>query len=180
MSPPTQPPGGVEGSRLPLQEGSWHTPCLSIATLAPPSIGQACCTCWRPGGCCCWARAAAAGCWREPLTGCCSCLFHSCFCLVPPPGLSPLFPSSLPLVCACRAASAMPPGMAPMIGCGSMGATWWGGCRLHGGCHPGYCCCLPCHRYVVLFFYPLDWTFVCPTEIIAFSDRIQEIGRAHV
>ena len=29
-------------------------------------------------------------------------------------------------------------------------------------------------RYVVLFFYPLDWTFVCPTEIIAFSDRIAE------
>lgn len=28
-------------------------------------------------------------------------------------------------------------------------------------------------RYVVLFFYPLDFTFVCPTEIIAFSDRIQ-------
>jgi alkyl hydroperoxide reductase subunit AhpC len=22
----------------------------------------------------------------------------------------------------------------------------------------------------VLFFYPLDWTFVCPTEIIAFSE----------
>lgn len=29
-------------------------------------------------------------------------------------------------------------------------------------------------RYVVLFFYPLDFTFVCPTEIIAFSERIQE------
>jgi peroxiredoxin 2/4 len=26
-------------------------------------------------------------------------------------------------------------------------------------------------RYVVLFFYPLDFTFVCPTEIAAFSDR---------
>ena len=25
-------------------------------------------------------------------------------------------------------------------------------------------------RYVVLFFYPLDFTFVCPTEITAFSD----------
>lgn len=25
-------------------------------------------------------------------------------------------------------------------------------------------------KYVVLFFYPLDFTFVCPTEIIAFSD----------
>jgi peroxiredoxin (alkyl hydroperoxide reductase subunit C) len=26
-------------------------------------------------------------------------------------------------------------------------------------------------KWVVLFFYPLDFTFVCPTEIIAFSDR---------
>ena len=26
-------------------------------------------------------------------------------------------------------------------------------------------------KYVVLFFYPLDFTFVCPTEITAFSDR---------
>jgi peroxiredoxin 2/4 len=26
-------------------------------------------------------------------------------------------------------------------------------------------------QYVVLFFYPLDFTFVCPTEITAFSDR---------
>lgn len=29
-------------------------------------------------------------------------------------------------------------------------------------------------KYVVLFFYPLDFTFVCPTEIIAFSDRNEE------
>ena len=26
-------------------------------------------------------------------------------------------------------------------------------------------------KYVVLFFYPLDFTFVCPTEITAFSDQ---------
>ncbi|KAJ1978405.1 peroxiredoxin [Dimargaris cristalligena] len=26
-------------------------------------------------------------------------------------------------------------------------------------------------KYLVLFFYPLDFTFVCPTEIIAFSER---------
>ena len=25
-------------------------------------------------------------------------------------------------------------------------------------------------KYVVLFFYPLDFTFVCPTEIVQFSD----------
>jgi alkyl hydroperoxide reductase subunit AhpC len=29
-------------------------------------------------------------------------------------------------------------------------------------------------KYVLLFFYPLDFTFVCPTEIIAFSDRAKE------
>jgi alkyl hydroperoxide reductase subunit AhpC len=29
-------------------------------------------------------------------------------------------------------------------------------------------------KNVVLFFYPLDFTFVCPTEIMAFSDRIDE------
>jgi len=29
-------------------------------------------------------------------------------------------------------------------------------------------------KYVVVYFYPLDFTFVCPTEIIAFSDRIAE------
>ena len=29
-------------------------------------------------------------------------------------------------------------------------------------------------KYVVLFFYPLDFTFVCPTEITAFSDRMDE------
>ena len=29
-------------------------------------------------------------------------------------------------------------------------------------------------KYVVLFFYPLDFTFVCPTEIVQFSDRAHE------
>lgn len=29
-------------------------------------------------------------------------------------------------------------------------------------------------KYVILFFYPLDFTFVCPTEITAFSDRYGE------
>ena len=31
-------------------------------------------------------------------------------------------------------------------------------------------------KYVVLFFYPLDFTFVCPTEITAFSDRYQDFS----
>ncbi|KAI5633888.1 ahpC/TSA family domain-containing protein [Phthorimaea operculella] len=29
-------------------------------------------------------------------------------------------------------------------------------------------------KYLVFFFYPLDFTFVCPTEILAFSERINE------
>ncbi|KAG0746968.1 hypothetical protein G6F57_006668 [Rhizopus arrhizus] len=29
-------------------------------------------------------------------------------------------------------------------------------------------------KYLVFFWYPMDFTFVCPTEIIAFSDRIEE------
>ena len=32
-------------------------------------------------------------------------------------------------------------------------------------------------KYVILFFYPLDFTFVCPTEIVAFSDRIEEFHK---
>lgn len=32
-------------------------------------------------------------------------------------------------------------------------------------------------KYLVLFFYPLDFTFVCPTEIIAFSDRVEEFKK---
>ncbi|KAJ3256625.1 hypothetical protein HK103_005259 [Boothiomyces macroporosus] len=32
-------------------------------------------------------------------------------------------------------------------------------------------------KYLVLFFYPLDWTFVCPTEIIAFSEKAAEFRK---
>ncbi|XP_061079422.1 peroxiredoxin-like [Conger conger] len=32
-------------------------------------------------------------------------------------------------------------------------------------------------KYLVLFFYPLDFTFVCPTEIVAFSDRVDEFRK---
>jgi peroxiredoxin (alkyl hydroperoxide reductase subunit C) len=32
-------------------------------------------------------------------------------------------------------------------------------------------------KYVVLFFYPLDFTFVCPTEITAFSDRYDDFAK---
>lgn len=35
-------------------------------------------------------------------------------------------------------------------------------------------------KYVLLFFYPLDFTFVCPTEIIAFSDRAPEFEKLGV
>ena len=32
-------------------------------------------------------------------------------------------------------------------------------------------------KYVILFFYPLDFTFVCPTEIIAFSENMDEFKK---
>ena len=32
-------------------------------------------------------------------------------------------------------------------------------------------------KWVVLFFYPLDFTFVCPTEITAFSDRYDDFSK---
>jgi peroxiredoxin (alkyl hydroperoxide reductase subunit C) len=32
-------------------------------------------------------------------------------------------------------------------------------------------------KYVVLFFYPLDFTFVCPSEIIAFDDKLEEFKK---
>jgi peroxiredoxin (alkyl hydroperoxide reductase subunit C) len=35
-------------------------------------------------------------------------------------------------------------------------------------------------KYVVLFFYPLDFTFVCPTEIIAFSEAISQFDKLNV
>jgi len=31
-------------------------------------------------------------------------------------------------------------------------------------------------KYIVLFFYPLDFTFVCPTEIRAFQDAINDFA----
>ena len=32
-------------------------------------------------------------------------------------------------------------------------------------------------KYVVLLFYPADFTFVCPTEIIAFSERAEDFRK---
>jgi peroxiredoxin 2/4 len=32
-------------------------------------------------------------------------------------------------------------------------------------------------KWLCLFFYPLDFTFVCPTEITAFSDRVEDFRR---
>src|SRR6185369_17553254 len=29
-------------------------------------------------------------------------------------------------------------------------------------------------KYVILFFYPLDFTFVCPSEILAFNKRLAD------
>jgi alkyl hydroperoxide reductase subunit AhpC len=33
-------------------------------------------------------------------------------------------------------------------------------------------------KWLVLFFYPLDFTFVCPTEITALSDRLEDFHGA--
>ncbi|MCF8303457.1 MAG: peroxiredoxin [Bacteroidales bacterium] len=35
-------------------------------------------------------------------------------------------------------------------------------------------------KHVVFFFYPKDFTFVCPTEIIAFQERMAEFEKRHV
>ncbi len=35
-------------------------------------------------------------------------------------------------------------------------------------------------KYVIFFFYPADFTFVCPTEIIAFEDKMQEFEKRNV
>ena len=35
-------------------------------------------------------------------------------------------------------------------------------------------------KYVVFFFYPADFTFVCPTELIAFQDKIKEFEARNV
>lgn len=32
-------------------------------------------------------------------------------------------------------------------------------------------------KYVLFFFYPLDFTFVCPTELHAFQERLQEFEK---
>jgi peroxiredoxin (alkyl hydroperoxide reductase subunit C) len=35
-------------------------------------------------------------------------------------------------------------------------------------------------KYVIFFFYPLDFTFVCPTEILAFQDKLSEFEQRNV
>ena len=35
-------------------------------------------------------------------------------------------------------------------------------------------------KYVVLFFYPADFTFVCPTELLAFQDKLKEFEQRDV
>jgi peroxiredoxin (alkyl hydroperoxide reductase subunit C) len=32
-------------------------------------------------------------------------------------------------------------------------------------------------KYVILFFYPLDFTYVCPTEILAFNEKLEEFKK---
>ncbi|MGL9733250.1 MAG: peroxiredoxin [Wolbachia sp.] len=43
--------------------------------------------------------------------------------------------------------------------------------------------CLSKHvkdKYAVLFFYPLNFTFVCPTELISFSNKIEDFSKRDV
>ncbi|MBN2174270.1 MAG: peroxiredoxin [Bacteroidales bacterium] len=35
-------------------------------------------------------------------------------------------------------------------------------------------------KYVIFFFYPLDFTFVCPTEILAFQKKLEEFEKRDV
>ena len=35
-------------------------------------------------------------------------------------------------------------------------------------------------KYAVIFFYPLDFTFVCPSELIAFDHRLDEFKKRNV
>ncbi|MBX9849680.1 MAG: peroxiredoxin [Rhodocyclaceae bacterium] len=35
-------------------------------------------------------------------------------------------------------------------------------------------------KYAVVFFYPLDFTFVCPSELIAFNHRLEEFKKRNV
>lgn len=35
-------------------------------------------------------------------------------------------------------------------------------------------------KYVIFYFYPADFTFVCPTEIIAFQDKLKEFESRNV
>jgi peroxiredoxin 2/4 len=35
-------------------------------------------------------------------------------------------------------------------------------------------------KYALLFFYPLDFTFVCPTEILAFDHRLEDFKERNV
>ncbi len=35
-------------------------------------------------------------------------------------------------------------------------------------------------KYVVLFFYPLDFTFVCPTELVSFQEHLEEFKKLGV
>lgn len=34
-------------------------------------------------------------------------------------------------------------------------------------------------KYIILFFYPLDFTFVCPTELHAFQEKLEEFTKSN-
>lgn len=62
---------------------------------------------------------------------------------------------------------------------GSYAPTIFGSAVINGEIVEKFHLDLPQYRdkYVVVLFYPADFTFVCPTELIAFSDRIEEFRK---
>ena len=51
------------------------------------------------------------------------------------------------------------------------GTTWWDGKFKNIDIHDFR------GKWIVLFFYPLDFTFVCPTEIVQFSDMSADFAK---
>jgi peroxiredoxin 2/4 len=51
---------------------------------------------------------------------------------------------------------------------------------VNGAIEEGYSLSALKGKYVVLFFYPLDFTFVCPTELHAFQDKLSEFEKRGV
>jgi peroxiredoxin (alkyl hydroperoxide reductase subunit C) len=56
-------------------------------------------------------------------------------------------------------------------------APYWEGTAVHNGAMKELRLTDFKGKYLVFFFYPLAFTFVCPTEILAFNDRVEEFRK---